>query len=94
MAKGTVKFFNYRKGFGFITPSNGSEDIFVHSSGSKKSLKKDDKVSYNVKEGPRGPSAVDVMITKKASGNSARGGSTANAGLLSKLCSMLCFWRK
>ena len=64
MATGTVKFFNETKGFGFITPDQGSKDIFVHMSGIKDGshLNEGDKVSYdeaNDSKG-KGPSATNV----------------------------------
>ncbi len=60
MQKGTVKFFNQTKGFGFITPEDGSKDIFVHSSGLADNVRDGDAVSFDVKEGPKGLNAVDV----------------------------------
>lgn len=60
MASGTVKFFNDQKGFGFITPDDGSKDVFVHHSGTKTDLYEGDKVSYEVEETPKGLSAVNV----------------------------------
>jgi CspA family cold shock protein len=60
MASGIVKFFNVQKGFGFITPSDGSKDLFVHKSGTKTELHEGDKVSYDVEQTAKGPSAVNV----------------------------------
>ncbi|NKB37546.1 MAG: cold-shock protein [Gammaproteobacteria bacterium] len=64
MAQGTVKWFNDSKGFGFITPADGSNDVFVHHSSIKaegfRSLAEGQQVSYDVEQGPKGPSAVNV----------------------------------
>ena len=64
MATGTVKWFNSSKGYGFITPSDGSPDVFVHHSSIRadgyKSLDEGAKVSYEVEKGPKGLSAVNV----------------------------------
>jgi CspA family cold shock protein len=62
MQQGTVKFFNESKGFGFITPSNGGSEIFVHSSGLTDSIRENDSVQYEVEEGRKGPNAVNVKI--------------------------------
>ncbi|MCI7353314.1 MAG: cold shock domain-containing protein [[Actinobacillus] rossii] len=63
---GLVKWFNADKGFGFITPSTGGKDLFVHFSAivgnNYRTLKEGDKVEYNVQDSPRGPSAVDVAV--------------------------------
>ena len=65
MATGTVKWFNDAKGFGFITPSDGSKDVFVHHSAIQgsgfKSLAEGQQVSYTVEQGPKGPSAANVQ---------------------------------
>ena len=60
MASGTVKFFNESKGFGFITPSNGGKDVFVHVSGLTDQIREGDEVTYDVEEGKKGPGAVNV----------------------------------
>jgi CspA family cold shock protein len=65
MATGTVKWFNEAKGFGFISPDDGSKDVFVHfsaiqTSGFKK-LDEGQKVQFEVVDGPKGPNAQNVM---------------------------------
>ncbi len=62
MEQGTVKFFNETKGFGFITPSNGGQDIFVHVSGINGELRDKDNVSYEVENGKKGLNAVNVTV--------------------------------
>ena len=64
MAQGTVKWFNAEKGFGFIAPDDGSADVFVHFSAIESSgyrtLEENQKVEYNVTQGPKGPQAAQV----------------------------------
>ena len=60
MNKGVVKFFNDTKGFGFITPKDSHEDIFVHSSGLIDNIRDNDTVQFNTAEGKKGVNAVDV----------------------------------
>ncbi|MCW3122244.1 MAG: cold-shock protein [Flavipsychrobacter sp.] len=62
MQEGTVKFFNGTKGFGFITPSQGGEDIFVHVSGLIDEIRENDKVSFEVQNGKKGLNAVNVKV--------------------------------
>lgn len=60
MNTGTVKFFNESKGYGFIKDEKTNQEIFVHVSGLKEMVTKDDKVSFNIVEGKKGVNAVDV----------------------------------
>ena len=62
MRKGTVKWFNPDKGFGFITPEDGGKDVFVHVNGLNDDIREGDKVSYDVEEGRKGPNAVNVNV--------------------------------
>ncbi len=66
MSKGTVKFFNDSRGFGFITPEDGGKDLFVHSSeikndGGRASLNEGQEVEFEVGEGQKGPCAINVV---------------------------------
>ena len=65
MANGSVKWFDDRKGYGFIEQEDGP-DVFVHHSGISgngfKSLKEGDKVSFDIEEGKKGPAAVNVTV--------------------------------
>ena len=67
MATGTVKWFNDAKGYGFITPEDGSKDLFVHHSGiisdGYKSLAEGASVSYEERSGAKGPEAFNVTVT-------------------------------
>lgn len=62
MQEGTVKFFDDTKGFGFITPTDNSEEIFVHSSGLRDEIREGDKVSYDTQQGRKGLNAVNVEV--------------------------------
>lgn len=62
MQEGTVKFFNETKGFGFITPSNGGQDIFVHVSGLVDEIREKDRVCFDVQNGKKGLNAVNVKL--------------------------------
>ena len=64
MKKGTVKFFNKSKGFGFIKPDDSSEDIFVHQSGLIDDIQENDKVQFDVEPGRKGMNAVNVEIVE------------------------------
>jgi CspA family cold shock protein len=64
MAQGKVKWFSDQKGFGFITPDDGSPDVFVHhtaiSGGGFKTLAENDVVTFEIEQSPKGPRAANV----------------------------------
>ena len=60
--QGTVKFFNETKGFGFIKPSDSSEDIFVHTTGLIDEIRENDQVEFEVERGKKGMNAVNVKV--------------------------------
>lgn len=66
MTTGTVKFFNTTKGYGFITPDDGSKDVFVHISAIERSglgtLNEGQKVSFEVQPDARGPKAINLEL--------------------------------
>jgi CspA family cold shock protein len=66
MATGTVKWFNETKGFGFITPADGSKDVFVHFSAIQgdgfRTLAEGQTVTFEVEDSPKGPQATQVTV--------------------------------
>ncbi len=64
MATGTVKWFNASKGYGFISPNDGGEDVFAHFSAivmdGYKTLKEGQQVSFDIQHGPKGPQASNI----------------------------------
>lgn len=64
MATGTVKWFNATKGYGFITPTDGGDDVFAHYSAIEmegyKTLKEGQKVEFEIQDGPKGPQASHI----------------------------------
>jgi CspA family cold shock protein len=62
MKEGTVKFFNQAKGFGFIQPTDSSEDVFVHQSGLIDQIREDDKVKFETERGKKGINAINVEL--------------------------------
>ena len=76
MATGTVKWFDGKKGYGFIIPDGGGDDLFVHYSNIQmdgfKELRDDEVVEYEVGEGPKGPQAVQVRVVVERLGKKAK----------------------
>jgi CspA family cold shock protein len=62
MNKGTVKFFNESKGFGFIKDADSQEEYFVHSSGLNETVTENDEVTFDLQEGRKGLNAVNVRL--------------------------------
>ncbi len=62
MNKGTVKFFNESKGFGFIKDADSQEEYFVHSSGLNEMVTENDEVTFDLQEGKKGLNAVNVRL--------------------------------
>ena len=62
MSKGTVKFFNYAKGFGFITEEGSNNEHFVHISGLIDEVREGDNVEFDLQEGRKGLNAVNVKV--------------------------------
>jgi len=62
MKKGTVKFFNNAKGFGFITQEGSNEDIFVHISGLIDEIRENDEVQFETAKGEKGMNAIRVEL--------------------------------
>jgi CspA family cold shock protein len=68
MARGSVKWFSAEKGYGFITPDDGTKDLFVHHSAIQaegfRTLNEGEKVEYEVTQGQKGPQAVNVRAVQ------------------------------
>ncbi|MDN3204408.1 cold-shock protein [Algoriphagus sediminis] len=64
MQKGKVKFYNFSKGYGFIAPEDGGEDIFVHQSGLTEDIRDNDSVEFETEEGKKGMNAVRVKVVR------------------------------
>jgi CspA family cold shock protein len=60
--KGTVKFFNNQKGFGFISQNDNRNEIFVHVTGLIDEIRENDQVEYDVQEGKKGLNAINVKV--------------------------------
>jgi CspA family cold shock protein len=69
MATGTVKWFNASKGYGFIRPNEGGDDVFAHYSAIEmdgyKSLKEGQQVEFDIQQGPKGPQASHIRALSK-----------------------------
>ncbi len=84
MLKGTVKFFNETKGFGFIVDSASGEDIFVHVSGLVDKIREGDTVTFETQRGKKGMNAVNVQLASLLIPHPERIFSSMSAGWLTK----------
>ena len=70
MSTGTVKWYNARKGFGFVEQESGDKDIFVHASAVKSAglrrLQEGQKISFDVEDSPKGPNAINIKVVEEA----------------------------
>ena len=79
MVEGIVKWFNNKKGYGFISPSDGSDDVFIHytaiqgDEGEFKTVYEGDTVEFDVVDGQKGPQASNVVVTQKGPRQSSYG---------------------
>jgi len=64
MEKGTVKFFNHQKGFGFIKVDATGKEVFVHATGLKDKIRDNDVVEFDLQEGQKGLNAVNVRLAQ------------------------------
>jgi cold shock protein len=64
MEKGTVKFFNHQKGFGFIKVDSTGKEVFVHATGLKDKVRDNDVVEFDLQEGQKGLNAVNVRLAQ------------------------------
>ncbi len=64
MKKGTVKFFNNSKGYGFIKPDDSSEDVFVHQTGLIDQIRENDQVQFEIEQGKKGLNAINVEVIR------------------------------
>ena len=62
--EGTVKFFNYKKGYGFITVKDSGEEIFVHTKNLLDKIREKNKVTFNIEKSEKGPIATNVRVIK------------------------------
>ncbi|MDG1730830.1 MAG: cold shock domain-containing protein [Algibacter sp.] len=62
---GKVKFFNYKKGYGFITVKDSNEEIFVHTKNIIDKIREKDHVTFKIEKSPKGPIATNVRVVKK-----------------------------
>ncbi|SFD39978.1 cold-shock protein [Algibacter pectinivorans] len=64
LKEGTVKFFNYKKGYGFITVKDSGDEIFVHTKNLIDKIREKNKVTFTVEKSPKGPIATNVRVVK------------------------------
>jgi len=64
MKTGVVKFFNDTKGFGFIKVDGDGQEVFVHSTGLKSTIRENDRVEFEIQQGKKGLNAVNVVVIK------------------------------